>query len=139
MNDKRASFNDFIAANPNCQKFGGNPEAILFFEFLSADASIIKMIEASDSGKPALSPVAKDIEKLFDSFSAPTISLKDSFTKQAVGLMIKCILEPFGYVVAEQKNLPKSSGAKYFRSASCYRFDENAPATLKIVKKIETI
>ena len=139
MESKKTTFSDFIEENPICKKFDGNAEAILFFETLSKDEAIIKMIDASDNGKPALAPVAKDIENIFESFSAPTISLNDNFTKQSVGLMVKSILKPFGYVVTVQKNMPKEYDTKYFKSASCYKLDENTPRTLKIVKKIEAV
>lgn len=135
----KTTFNDFINSNPNCSKYDGNAEAILIFEFLSRDESIIQMVEASENGKPALSPVVKDIEDLLDNVANPTISFEDNFTKQTVGLMVKSILEPFGYKVKAQKALPKSSGARKFVSASCYEYDENAPASLRIVKRIENI
>lgn len=135
----KATYSTFIENNPNCSKFSGNAEAILIFEFLSKDESILQMIDASDSGKPALSPVAKSVESLLKSVSNPSISFDDNFTKQTVGLMVKTILAPFGYVVNGQKALPKACGAEKFVSASCYKFDSNAPATLRVVKRIESI
>ncbi|MDR1578893.1 MAG: hypothetical protein LBS35_00930 [Synergistaceae bacterium] len=53
--------------------------------------------------------------------------------------MIKTILEPFGYVVWKQKDLPKNSRAAKFQSASTYRFDAAAPRSMRIVKSIEEI
>ena len=133
----KSTFQDFIEQSPNCTKFDGVAEAILVFEFLSKDESIIQMIEACDNGKPALVPVAKAIEDLLDGMSNPAISFDDHFTKQAVGLMVKCILKPFGYLVADQKILPRNCGAKKFKSASCYKFSPEAGATMRIVKRIE--
>lgn len=133
----KCSFQDFLNQNPNCGKFDGKAEAILIFEYLSRDDSIIRMIEACDHGKPALMPVAREIEELLAAVTEPAISFEDHFTKQAVGLMIKCILKPFGYVVGEQKMLPRGCGAKQFKSASCYSFDPAAGATMRVVKRIE--
>ncbi|MGB4658958.1 MAG: hypothetical protein WBI07_07255 [Mobilitalea sp.] len=135
----KATFNDFITQNPNCSKFDGNADAMLIFEFLSRDNSIILMIEASDAGKPALTPWVKHLEHLLLDIKYPTISFDDNFTKQAVGLMIKCILEPFGYVVWKQKDLPKSSDSAKFQSASVYRYDPIKNATMQVVKHIEEI
>lgn len=134
----KATFQDFVNANPNCSNFAKTAGAILIFEYLSRDESIIAMIDACDIGKPALSPVAKQLEDLLDGISNPGISFDNGFSRQAVGLMVKAILKPFGYVVAGQKVLPKAGGAKKFVSASCYRYDPDAPASLRIVKRIES-
>ena len=37
-----------------------------------------------------------------------------------MGRMVKAILEPFGYRVTTQKDLPKQWKGRYFSSASCY-------------------
>lgn len=137
----KAKFNDFILQNPNCSKFAGNSDAMLIFEILSRDESIIKMIEACDHGKPALTPLAHEIEQALLNLKNPTISFHDNFTKQAVGLMIKTILKPFGYEAYVQKSLPKDAKSNEFSSASVYRIDpksENKP-TMKVVKSIVEI
>jgi hypothetical protein len=133
----KTTFQDFLNQNPNCSKFDGKAEAILIFEYLSRDDSIIRMLESCDHGKPALTPVAREIEELLENVTAPAISFEDHFTKQAVGMMIKCILKPFGYVVGDQKILPRGCGARQFKSASCYSFDPDAGATMRVVKRIE--
>lgn len=134
----KATFQDFINANANCSTFAGKAEAILIFEYLSRDESIIAMLDACEIGKPAISPVARGVELLLAGIENPTISFEDHFPKQAVGLMVKTILKPFGYVVTGQKALPRGCGAKQFVSASCYRFDPDAPATMRVVKRIES-
>jgi hypothetical protein len=135
-----ATFNDFIKQNPNCKKFENDDDMQNVFDFLSQDFIIVQMIDASEAGKPALSPVAVNVEHFFaDLNKSHNNSLDDNFTKQAVGLMVKTILEPFGYVVWKQKDLPKSVGASKFQSASTYRFDINAPRTMKIVKRVVEI
>lgn len=135
-----ATYNDFIAQNPNCRKFENDDDMQNVFGFLSQDFIIVQMIDASEAGKPALAPVAVNIEHFFaDPNKSHDNSLDDNFTKQAVGLMIKTILEPFGYTVWKQKDLPKSINATKFQSASTYRFDVLAPRSMKIVKRVEEI
>lgn len=135
-----ATFSDFITQNPNCRKFENDDDMKNVFHFLSQDYMIIQMIDASEAGKPALAPVVVNVEHFFmDSGKPHDNTLDDSFTKQAVGLMIKSILEPFGYVVWKQKDLPKSVAAAKFKSGSTYRFDVTAPRTMKIVKRIKEI
>ncbi len=135
----KTSFGDFIQKNPICRKFDGDAGMILIFDLLSEDKAIIQMIDACDSGKPALAPLAKEVENLIDGLKNPTVSLDDDFTKQAVGLMVKSILEPFGYRVSGKKALPKEYRGGKFVTASCYKFDPEAPASMRIVKRIEAI
>ena len=135
-----ATYNDFITQNPNCRKFENDDDMQNVFGFLSQDFIIVQMIDASEAGKPALAPVAVNVEHFFaDPNKSHDNSLDDNFTKQAVGLMIKTILEPFGYTVWKQKDLPKSINATKFQSASTYRFDVLAPRSMKIVKRVEEI
>lgn len=135
-----ATFNDFIKQNPNCKKFEDDDDMQDVFAFLSQDFIIVQMIDASEAEKPALSPVAVNVEHFFaDLGKTHGNTLDDNFTKQAVGLMVKTILEPFGYVVWKQKDLPRSAAATKFRSASTYHFDATAPRTMKIVKRVMEI
>lgn len=135
-----ATYNDFITQNPNCRKFENDDDMQNVFAFLSQDFIIVQMIDASEAGKPALAPVTVNVEHFFaDPNKSHDNSLDDNFTKQAVGLMIKTILEPFGYTVWKQKDLPKSINATKFQSASTYRFDVLAPRSMKIVKRVEEI
>jgi len=135
-----ATFNDFLNQNPNCKKFTDDEDMIYTFNFLSQDFVLVQLLEASDAGKPALSPIVENIEHIFaDPSKEHANTLDDNFTKQAVGLMIKTILEPFGYTVWRQKDLPKNSRATKFQSASAYRFNPLAPRSMKVVKRIEEI
>jgi len=136
----KATFEDFIKQNSNCKKFKNDEDMEDIFCFLSQDFIIIQMIDMSEVGKPALSTVAVNVEHYFiDPNRTHTNTLDDNFTKQAVGLMIKTILAPFGYVVWKQKDLPKNANATKFQSASVYRFDITTPRTLKVVKRIEEV
>ena len=135
-----ATYDDFIKQNPNCKKFEDDADMQNIFCFLSQDFVLTQLIDASEAGKSALTPVAENVEHFFaDPSKTHTNSLDDNFTKQAVGLMIKTILEPFGYTVWKQKDLPKSTRATKFQSASCYRFNPLAPRTMRVVKRIEEI
>lgn len=136
----QATYNDFITQHRNCRKFENDADMQNTFDFLSKDYNIVKMIDACEAGKPALAPVAVDVEHIFaNPNKSHDNSLDDNFTKQAVGLMIKTILEPFGYIVWKQKDLPKSINATQFKSASTYKFDEYAQRSMKIVKRVEEI
>jgi len=135
-----ATFEDFISQNPNCKKYEADDDMRDIFDFLSQEYVLTQLIDACEAGKPALSPVVENVEHFFMDLSKEhTHSLDDNFTKQAIGLMVKTILEPFGYEVWKQKDLPKNSRATKFQSASAYRFSHLAPRTMKVVKRIEEI
>ena len=136
----KATFEDFIKQNPNCKKFESDDDMQDIFDFLSQDFIIIQLIDMCEVGKPALAPVAANVEHFFMDISKPhSHSIEDSFTKQAVGLMVKTILEPFGYSVWTQKDLPKSARATKFQSASVYRRDITKTATMRVAKRIEEV
>jgi len=133
----KTTFKEFLAANPNCSKYGGNTDAISLFDILSKDENIISMIDASEAGKPGLSACVSEIETWFDNQTNPTIDFTDSFTRTVVGRMVKSILDPFGYQVTVQKDLPKTSKGKYFASASCY--EKSGIASMKVVRTISEV
>jgi hypothetical protein len=135
-----AVYDDFIKQNPNCKKFENDEVMQNIFYFLSKDFVLTQLIDMSEVGKPALAPVVENVEHFFmDITKTYTHTLDDNFTKQAVGLMVKTILEPFGYVVWKQKDLPKSSRATKFQSASVYRRDITKTATMRVAKYIEEV
>ena len=115
----KATYVDFITANPNCSQFSSNHDAIAIFDFLNQDANIIKMIDFSEMGKPALAGCISDLETFFDNMQEPTIDFSDGFTRTVIGRMVKAILNPFGYRPTTQKSFPKDCAVKYFTSASC--------------------
>jgi len=132
----KASFEDFIAQNQNCKKYEGNSQAIhIFNEILSRDENIIAMIDASNNNKPALSACLNEVECYYKKLDNPIFLLTDDFTKQAVGRMVKTILEPFGYQPAIQKNMPKTSSPEFITSAMTYKYVGNE--TMRVVRKIE--
>lgn len=116
-------FGDFITSYPKYQKFSSNPIAQQIFDLLSDLANIQGMINYSKLDKPALAACISQIEanygnqKIFD--------LTDDFTKQALGAMVRVILEPFGYDPIKQKELAKGSSV-FVSSASVYAY-KNSP------------
>jgi len=116
----KASFEDFIKDNPTCVKFVDNKDAKEVFKILTKDANIIKMIQYSEFNKPALAACVSEIEEYIDTCKYPIINLRDDFTRQMIGRMVKTILQKYDYVVDIQKDMPKSVQSKYFSSASCY-------------------
>ncbi|WP_366923866.1 hypothetical protein MFMK1_000782 [Metallumcola ferriviriculae] len=134
----KATFNDFIRKAPNYKKFKGNAEAIhIFNEILSDDQNIIVMIDASEAGKPALCACLEQVEDYYLSQAFPTFDLRDNFTKQALGTMVRIVLEPFGYLTKSQKDIPKSYNARFVTSAMTYA--KTGPATMRVVRRIEQI
>ena len=118
--DTKGLFEQFFADNPNCSKFKDNGDAQAVFYLLSKKSNILKMMEVSSFGKPALSGCVEVIEKYYDSLPKPQIDLNDHFTRQAIGGMVRTILSKYGYTKTVQKDMPRSSKAKYFTSAMCY-------------------
>ncbi len=122
----KAKFNDFINENKNCSGLSENQDAKAVFNIISKDSNIIKMIQYSEFGKPALEACVIEIEGYYTNRLNPEIDLKDSFTKQAIGRMVKTILNIYGYEVDGQKDISRSISTKYFTSASCYRKSEES-------------
>ncbi len=133
----KATYNDFILANPNCSNYELNKDAQRIFDFLNTDTNIIKMIESAEQGKPALAGCIFELELFFDNMNSTEIDFNDGFTRTVVGRMVKSILEPFGYHVTKQKDFTKNKKGKYFTSASCYAL--TGFASMHIVKKVEEI
>lgn len=132
----KATFTDFIIQNVNCKKFTSDVEAIHIFEkILSRDENIIAMIDASKAKKPALAACVCEVESYYKGRHAPSFSLMDGFTKQALGRMVKTVLEPFGYQPDKQKDMPRGIATEFVTSAMTYKFSGNA--TMKIVHKIQ--
>ena len=133
----KATYEDFITANPNCSGFENNGDARKVFDFLNKDENIIKMAEYADQGKPALAGCVLELEAYYRSMNSSQIDFKADFPRTVVGRMVKTILEPFGYVVTKQKDFTKSRKGEYFKSASCYAL--TGPASMRIVKCVEEI
>ena len=134
----KATYDDFIKKAPIYKKFLTNTEAIHIFEsILSDDNNIIAMIDISEAGKPALCACLSEIEGYYDSQASPSFDLRDNFAKQALGTMVRVILEPFGYLTKIQKDVSRSYRAKYITSATSY--EKTGPASMKVVRRIEEV
>jgi len=135
----KATYENFIADNPTCSKYKNCNDARRVFDILSEDANLISMVDATESGKPALLGCLGVLEKSFDDKQFTSFDLTDGFARTVVGRMVRSVLAPLGYLVLEpqsrsQKDFPKSARAKYFKSASCY--EKTGTATMKVVKTI---
>lgn len=130
----KATFNDFLMANPSCNGFSSNSDAECIFKILSKDENIISMVEAIEQGRPGLEPCVSEIENWYENTQLSDVSLNDEFTRKAIGRMVKTVLEPFGYEVSSRKAISKNVNSKFFKTASCY--EKTGKARLKVVKKI---
>lgn len=131
----KATFVDFIQENHNYKQFEGSSIAEQVFDILSQDQNIIAMIEASESGKPALSACVTEVESFYDGLSSTEgFDLNSGYVKQGIGRMVRTVLKVFGYLPCGQKNMPKALCTKYITSASTYK--RMGTASMKVVKTI---
>ena len=135
----KASYLDFIQANPNCSKYAADPVAQHIFDLLSQDEAIIAMAEAADQNKPALGPCVQMVVQYCGTLAQPSFDIQNDFERTVVGRMVKAVLEPFGYRVTTQKDLPKRWKGRYFSSASCYALSAPEEAVMKIVKAVRPV
>jgi len=140
----KTTYEEYLAENIPCRGLASDPDARAIFEMLSEDKRIIDMIDASEAGKPALTPVVSIVENYYDLHRPATFDLRKKFPRSAVGCMVKSILSAFGYLPVRpatrtQKELPKSAKPRYFTSSACYAYEETAPATMRIVRAVEEI
>ena len=138
----KATYDDFLSENPPCRKFESDIDAQAVFHLLSQNENIIAMIDASEAGKPALTPVVSTVEGYFDTHTIGEFDPRKTFPRTVVGCMIKTILAPFGYRVLSpasraQKDLPKAAKAKYFASSSCYEL--TGEASMRITRTVSEI
>jgi len=138
----KATYSEFLKENPKCGRdLEANNTAKAVFTLLSKDRNIIAMVDASDAGKPALSPVALVVESYCERHFSPEFDLANEQRRTVVGCMIKTILSRFGYDTIQpasrtQKELSRKIGAKYFVSGSCYLTVYDAPATMMVVRNV---
>jgi hypothetical protein len=131
-NDGRNNFKDFFLQYPKYSKYNDNPIAEKIFLLMNELQIISLMLAASEQDKPALSATVYDVEYLCK--NQKVFDLSDDFTKQAVGAMIRTILDPFGYEPIKQKRLPKDSSI-FFSSASVYKLNK-AKQKIVLVQKL---
>lgn len=124
-------YSEFQAKYPRYKAFSDDKLFQEVFEYLSLPRTIAQMIEANDRGKPALSGCISRLEKLFPDLLSKGYS--PHLVCQAIGTMVKVILEPFGYTPEKQKRMPQNY-SQFFASASLYKY-ELAAEKLKVVQK----
>lgn len=127
-----SDFQDFIDFYPKYKKYEDNIVAQQIFNILSELPNVQKMILASYADKPALGECIQMIESAYG--TQTTFDLSDDFTKQALGAMVKVILEPFGFEPVKQKNIPKGLSL-YLKSASLYKLTKKPK--IKLIQKLD--
>ena len=145
MKDTRATYSDFLNQNPKCGKdLEKSKHGQAIFKLLNEDRNIIAMVYTSKAGGPAIEAVALNVEAYFERHRPSDFDITKGQRRTVVGCMIKSILAPFGYVPLEpktrrQKELSKTSNARYFSSGTCYEFKSGKGVTMKVVSKVEPI
>lgn len=134
----KATYQNYRNEHPKRANLGG-ATAQAIFDLLSQDANIIAMIDASEQGKPALTPCVQQVENFLLSQADPDFDVTHIEVRQAVGCMVKTILRPFGYRWLKRENhLPKGTG-RYFVGAARYSLSAPEEATMRVVRIIEEI
>ncbi len=135
----KATHYDFQRENPRRANIGGGATAQAVFDLLSLDSSIIAMIDASEQGKPALTPCVQQIENFLEKRADPDFDVSQDKVRQTIGGMVKTILRPFGYrKISQRSHLPKGTG-RYFVTAARYTLSAPEEATMRVVRTIEEI
>ncbi|MCL1995957.1 MAG: hypothetical protein FWG63_07120 [Defluviitaleaceae bacterium] len=140
-----ATYQNFLDENPRCGKaLEHNINSRDIFMILSREDNIIKMIDVSEAGRPAVEAVVACIEEYFELNKNADFDLNNKQRRTVIGYMIRTILQPFGYYPLKpasrtQKKLLRSVDTKHFQSGSCYEFDPNAPATMEVIRSIREI
>jgi hypothetical protein len=111
----------FFAIYPMYQKYQSVKTFKDLHDFLWKPESIEKMQHAIRFGRPAIEGIVLDIEGLY--FDRSDLTFEDDFAKKATGMLIKYILEHFGFISSKQRDISKGKGAKYFTSGMHYEFD----------------
>lgn len=113
-------FDKFFSTYPIYQRFQPVKSFQELHNWLWKPESIVQMLDAVKFNRPAIEGVVIDIENIFGTRDDMTFT--DDFTKKATGMLIKYILEHFGFVSSKQKDISKGKGAKWFTSGMHYEF-----------------
>lgn len=120
--------NRFFEHYPTCNGFKDNVSFNELFSWLEEATQVFNMTEACNNNRPALEGVVKKLELKYS--NRLDLNLKDDFTRQTIGRVVKEILIDFGYIQTGDK--PLSEG-QYFKSTQHYAFDGHAPRTKEVV------
>ena len=133
----KATFEDFLAEHRTCSNYVSNADAQAVFNLMSKDENIIRMIDVTEAGRPALLGCLKEIESYYDTLVNPIFKFSEMYPRTAVGRMVATIIKPFGYEPVKQVNFSKTNKGKYFGSAT--RYEKSGIARLRVVRTIERI
>ena len=112
-----------------------NADAQRVFNFLCKPENVHNMIIFSNLNLPAISGIAKELEKNFA--NSPQFPLTDRTNRQTVGRMVKFILGHFGYVPTigspdARAKLRNFSEANLFKTCSLYELTNTPVNSLGI-------
>ena len=117
----KTSFRQFLQQAKRYKNKCESTEAEFLYEhILSRDQTITQMIHLSDLNKPALLACIDEIEEYCTSLDVEIFDIQKTFYRQAIGRMVKSILQPFGYIKYGEKRLHKRLGG-VIKSASTYK------------------
>jgi hypothetical protein len=116
-------YDQFFSLYPIYQKFYSIDSFQELHDWLWDTGSVAKMLDALKFKRPAIEGIVSDIESIFE--NRDDLSFRDNYTKKATGMLIKYVLEYFGYISARQKDIGKGMHARYFTSGMYYEFDES--------------
>jgi hypothetical protein len=114
-------YDKFFATYPIYQRFRPIKSFQELHDWLWKPETISKMLDAVKFQRPAIEGVVLEIEELFGDRS--DLTFNDDFTKKATGMLIKYVLEHFGYISSKQKDISQGKGARWFTSGMHYEFD----------------
>jgi len=114
-------YDKFFATYPIYQRFRPIKSFRDLHDWLWKPESISKMLDAIKFQRPAIEGVVLEIEELFGGRS--DLTFNDDFTKKATGMLIKYVLEHFGYISSKQKDISRGKGARWFTSGMHYEFN----------------
>lgn len=135
----KAKFSDFEAECPIYRKyFSSHVARYIFEEVLSRDDTIIAMIDYSNAGKPALAACVLEIERHCLMHSTDVFSLDKNSAKQALGRMVKVVLNPFGYLPSKLKRIARPHDPAN-KVVSAHTYAKTGPAKLHVVRRIEPV
>jgi len=130
------TFKNFIKRNPRYQKFADNDVAKKIYENIFCKGeTIYKMQIFSNLELPALTASIIEIENKFS--DQDEFNLKNNYNKSCLGVMVKDVLKPFGYVKIKNKKIPQGF-SKFVSKASVYDL-EKSKINCKLVKKFTII
>jgi hypothetical protein len=105
----KATFDDFLTKHPGNGMYKNDPVARKLFDVLNSEENIEAMIAACKKEMPALTLLVKTIRDTYASIDPALITDWEQkndagFSSNAVGVMAKVILEPFGWIPKRNRN-----------------------------------